>query len=304
MHPAPFWCHLWHFYPRPPWGGRLPNPAIHPGASPYFYPRPPWGGRPRVVSRHGFQHGISIHALRGEGDLCRGWQYIWRSISIHALRGEGDVRQLRHLQLLKTISIHALRGEGDAPRPARDRKRWYFYPRPPWGGRLANIVKCRPPQNRISIHALRGEGDPQSAAPTAGRNNFYPRPPWGGRRRRVRGHATGKRISIHALRGEGDARNSPALCAALVFLSTPSVGRATAPWYFVDAGDVFLSTPSVGRATPKPAIPSAFLLISIHALRGEGDDTITAARNKTTDFYPRPPWGGRPLPYVPMAAQP
>ena len=59
-------------------------------------------------------NGISIHALRGEGDyftprprpreIC---------ISIHALRGEGDVLADDVSFCGKKISIHALRGEGD-----------------------------------------------------------------------------------------------------------------------------------------------------------------------------------------------
>ena len=34
-------------------------------------------------------------------------------------------------------------------------------------------------------------------------------------------------------------------------------------------------------------------LISIHALRGEGDDDKTTAAKLRDDFNPRPPWGGR-----------
>ena len=38
----------------------------------------------------GMQH-ISIHALRGEGDVLNfKWELLDRQISIHALRGEGD----------------------------------------------------------------------------------------------------------------------------------------------------------------------------------------------------------------------
>ncbi len=56
-------------------------------------------------------------------------------------------------------------------------------------------------------------------------------------------------ISIHALRGEGD----------------PRVYRRAAP------PNLFLSTPSVGRATK--ILPRVWRKdgISIHALRGEGD---------------------------------
>ena len=57
---------------------------------------------------------ISIHALRGEGDIERAlWRRLDRYISIHALRGEGDKRLETTHGTDATISIHALRGEGD-----------------------------------------------------------------------------------------------------------------------------------------------------------------------------------------------
>ena len=58
--------------------------------------------------------GISIHALRGEGDAeARSIDYF-RQISIHALRGEGDFGYFFNNSIIKGgISIHALRGEGD-----------------------------------------------------------------------------------------------------------------------------------------------------------------------------------------------
>ena len=57
--------------------------------------------------------GISIHALREEGDL---WPRIMerpQRISIHALREEGDRRVDAGRQGVQGISIHALREEGD-----------------------------------------------------------------------------------------------------------------------------------------------------------------------------------------------
>ena len=36
---------------------------------------------------------ISIHALRGEGDVGARLPPFWCGISIHALRGEGDLRK-------------------------------------------------------------------------------------------------------------------------------------------------------------------------------------------------------------------
>ena len=102
--------------------------------------------------------GISIHALREEGDAVEPSGLVESQISIHALREEGDPWAFRALprlsQFLSTpsarratgalpvelctqnISIHALREEGDPQtQPSRA-----------WA-------------SRISIHALREEGD-------------------------------------------------------------------------------------------------------------------------------------------------
>ena len=63
-------------------------------------------------------------------------------------------------------------------------------------------------------------------------------------------NASKARISIHALRGEGAASSLGIFILTFVFLSTPSVGRAT-PLLFSYIRLLFI--------------------ISIHALRGEGD---------------------------------
>ena len=102
------------------------------------------------------------------------------------------------------------------------------------------------------------------------------------------------KISIHALRGEGDHRKRHFFIASKTFQSTPSVGRATIKRTPNEKCTKFQSTPSVGRATKRkhenmkiyrlfqstPSVGRATtgfrlscfaLLISIHALRGEGD---------------------------------
>ncbi len=126
----------------------------------------------------------------------------------------------------------------------------------------------------ISIHALRGEGDHSSPAfRTKGNNYFNPRPPWGGR-------PTAKRGSFLLRR----------------FQSTPSVGRATGATYIINMyANRFQSTPSVGRATSCTAENcDACANISIHALRGEGDNKPFFFFADWENFNPRPPWGGRP----------
>ena len=78
-------------------------------------------------------------------------------------------------------------------------------------------------------------------------------------------------ISIHALREEGDP--------------PPDFGLITIP--------IFLSTPSARRATQHSLATVIHIRISIHALREEGDALRTPTITTTSDFYPRPPRGGR-----------
>ena len=150
----------------------------------------------------------------------------------------------------------------------------------------------------ISIHALREEGD----------------------RLRV---AVGQCvvISIHALREEGDDLQNQRKRAAKRFLSTPSARRATSiKWYNDNRGNisihalreegdaantspfirklVFLSTPSARRATVCANDGQLTTGISIHALREEGDGRGSCRCQRPRYFYPRPPRGGRPPPFM------
>ena len=79
---------------------------------------------------------------------------------------------------------------------------------------------------------------------------------------------------------------------------------------------LFQSTPSVGRATVQATTNAVGNAISIHALRGEGDDRLRFENKEDKEFQstpsvgrataaggifaagqrhfnPRPPWGGR-----------
>ena len=148
------WCD---FYPRPPRGGRLALPDLQRQGN-NFYPRPPRGGRPEDQAQRRVEQGISIHALREEGDArpttaCRS---SW--ISIHALREEGDTaRQFLRRDSSGFLSTpSARRATGTVIR--MDGVSCNFYPRPPRGGRPAPR-SCRCRVQTISIHALREEGD-------------------------------------------------------------------------------------------------------------------------------------------------
>ena len=166
-----------------------------------------------------------------------------------------------------------------------------FYPRPPRGGRpsaAATVSITMPflstpsarratPQwslNRlfifISIHALREEGDGLRLQGQTRPADFYPRPPRGGRpfNKRMRDEV-GK------------------------FLSTPSARRATAKGTKAQLVGLFLSTPSARRATYYSLFSYNDKNISIHALREEGDKKTRQRSRAKSNFYPRPPRGGR-----------
>ena len=55
----------------------------------------------------------------------------------------------------------------------------------------------------------------------------------------------------------------------------------------------FLSTPSARRATYKCRLRDVLVSISIHALREEGDSFRAVWMRPKSNFYPRPPRGGR-----------
>ena len=262
---------LLHFNPRPPWGGRpLPantrsqtlNISIHAlrgegdaahidgrRRTRHFNPRPPWGGRPICNDSNRIGICISIHALRGEGDFSASLAQIFECvISIHALRGEGDAC-FSQITLCIVISIHALRGEGDRGASNEGVAARDFNPRPPWGGRRSTLLTS----SCCIIY-------------------FNPRPPWGGRRFKLIILDFVVDISIHALRGEGDFYRSGRGKRSTVFQSTPSVGRATLFGDSVIFADCnFNPRPPWGGRLKLSTRIDTEELISIHALRGEGD---------------------------------
>ena len=122
----------------------------------------------------------------------------------------------------------------------------------------------------ISTHALRAEGDTEWPA-----------------------SGTRTQISIHALRAEGDLfqRGFRALCGISIHALRAEGDKP--PQIPPPLCMIFLSTPSVRRATYTNYMHSIDMEISIHALRAEGDDTILEKLDSIENFYPRPPCGGR-----------
>ena len=80
-----------------------------------------------------------------------------------------------------------------------------------------------------------------------------------------------KPISIHALREEGDGAASMRFPLRAYFYPRPPRGGRRFVEFFIGKLAEFLSTPSARRATKAQDLKRAIELISIHALREEGD---------------------------------
>ena len=173
------------------------------------------------------------------------------------------------------------RGRGNFnPRPPRGGRRraasansrtyGNFNPRPPRGGRLARLV------NFLEISLFQSTPSARRATAAARRT------------------CATVCISIHALREEGDSLPTSLALREGIFQSTPSARRATTPSGTArgrpfdfnprpprggrpptscrsDRRSLFQSTPSARRATDAATEERLAAIISIHALREEGD---------------------------------
>ena len=212
--------------------------------------------------------GISIHALREEGDTGpRGAPAHRLFLSTPSARRATHALRLHRGGL--RISIHALREEGDGRRRFCSVLPSYFYPRPPREGDTPPFLRVRVPEN------------------------FYPRPPRGGRLAQHLVTSGRCRISIHALREEGDV--SCSFVWAPLFISIHALreegDRLTRRSPFAYR-DFYPRPPRGGRPAPNAEAGRA-VGISIHALREEGDLYPCIVVQYVVDFYPRPPRGGR-----------
>ena len=217
--------------------------------------------------------GISIHALREEGDqdvMVDGGEEMVFLSTPSARRATHQVDHVRHIGV---ISIHALREEGD----------WVLAS----AMLAASIFLSTPSARRATLH---------NPATNVGRLQFLSTP--SARR------ATAALLPLAACRGSTFLSTPSARRATVVqqravalkaFLSTPSARRATGQHLKVHIDQVFLSTPSARRATKTLHDVEDFIDISIHALREEGDHLPRSWHLAAANFYPRPPRGGRPL---------
>ena len=152
---------------------------------------------------------------------------------------------------------------------SRLKGRLYFYPRPPRGGRPTRTTRCPSPSN---FYPRPPRGGRRRAGILEGLHaDFYPRPPRGGRRFFGRPVDKATNISIHALREEGDHTSPWNGNPLRNFYPRPPRGGRRLPPLRRYCKKTFLSTPSARRATADYQQVIDQMVISIHALREEGD---------------------------------
>ncbi len=105
----------------------------------------------------------------------------------------------------------------------------------------------------------------------SGTTDFNPRPPRGGRQPLIRLYNPDNKISIHALREESDQRSTGMEPDAEYFNPRPPRGERHSTYGQKTKKEKFQSTPSARRATYCFFNKFFFKVISIHALREEGD---------------------------------
>ena len=279
---------------------------------------------------------ISIHALRVEGDRASRSSARALPISIHALRVEGDwampLPSGTNSVFQSTPSVwRATWGRGLF---SLERKSFQSTPSV-W--RATTVATCLVSAASISIHALRVEGDPLArrfgrprvisihALRVEGDAMGHPLRGDGEisiHALRVEGDGCARdrahdaHISIHALRVEGDFGLTSSRATRSDFNPRPPCGGRRHRTSNQPIGKPrFQSTPSVWRATGMAVGDRASQVISIHALRVEGDErrlhrvrdqriSIHALRvegdrerrfrmGAQGHFNPRPPCGGR-----------
>ena len=237
-----------------------------------FNPRPPRGGRRREKRRiKRMMEFQSTPSARRATALGRR-EEAPVGISIHALREEGDPRLFSPLwdSFLFQSTPSARRATSIAVDP---QVQALIFQSTPSARRATQLLYYDQSGRPISIHALREEGDLCRVHVLQLDIHFNPRPPRGGRRQRryqraehrefqstpSARRATGLailidrvvNISIHALREEGDAMD-PAQSESLPYFN-PRPPRGGRPFTFCSQNRTaeFQSTPSARRATTK-----------------------------------------------------
>ena len=176
-----------------------------------------------------------------------------------------------HGHISGDISIHALLAESDNGNLGRHRGDNDFYPRSPCGERprrTADSITYTPFLSTLSLR--RATGRLRSGWTDGG--HFYPRSPCGERQARPPVGSLVLFISIHALLAESDHWYHISKNAAIGFLSTLSLRRATRLWIMLYScpGNFYPRSPC-GERLYSRLLFGRHAAISIHALLAESD---------------------------------
>ena len=190
------------------------------------------------------------------------------------------------------ISIHALREEGDQVQGALDREPEKFLSTP--SARRATLRSVRQDvRNDISIHALREEGDLLWEHFENLMGQFLSTPSARRATTAAFSMTTMSRFLSTPSARRATRRSARGWSACINFYPRPPRGGRQDALDFLFEVLGFLSTPSARRATRFASSVLLSGVISIHALREEGDRMPSTSFSRSSDFYPRPPRGGR-----------
>ena len=236
------------FYPRPPRGGRRGFTPV-PHQSGLFLSTPSARRATCAIAAPKDRHSISIHALREEGDLALTLQKCGRPVFLSTPSARRATTGCASNNSPGEISIHALREEGD--------------------------LDSDPPEPRpvgISIHALREEGDSSTTSILWSPSNFYPRPPRGGRLAQQNLWPVGQHFYPRPPRGGRPDPEDTCECWEVNFYPRPPRGGrpGTSRRQHRPATHFYPRPPRGGRRSSS-TIGTSSSMISIHALREEGD---------------------------------
>ena len=130
-----------------------------------------------------------------------------------------------------------------------------------------------------------------------GKSYFYPRPPRGGRRFSCQPKGAKPDISIHALREEGDKKAINKRSNVKISIHALREEGDAQGHQASGSQIIFLSTPSARRATVRQAVRrSGGSDFYPRPPRGGRRQSSKQICRQTDYFYPRPPRGGRRLP--------
>ena len=236
-----------------------------------FYPRSPYGERHNGHEQAPYRVVISIHALLTESDSTTGILCFDPLISIHALLTESDGGFGVGNWPRVMISIHALLTESD---------NLFRFQRVKFKLFLSTLSL-----RRATVLALCSCG---------GAFDFYPRSPYGERRANSQTAQQEQRISIHALLTESDKNSlsdvidrSISIHALLTESDASNQRERQEQRISIHA----LLTESDSKTLQNWRKPH----ISIHALLTESDNIRSIRQSTAGNFYPRSPYGERPL---------